>query len=312
MNENSAVNRFDWEDAMLQAAINRDSKVITWAYSTYGSGRVEDIFPGIKDIAEKTGFSKDKVRKTRAALIENGWLTPSGRYTPSGTEKLFLTIGNAAPEGYLASGTKRVSPKSLANLKPGARYLSGRSRESDERTSLENRENGQGAGETTSNDLSGESRRTCLDIPEDFSGESRDETLEYQARTTKNNQLEQPARTTSEERDTFTRLEEESSISRDFVRGPGGPRVNSLENNENEESSLMEKQVFSLTEEGGVSPNEKTTIPRRSTLGAMALSENERTWARERRREVDKIMQRDPLLSREDAEAVLDEILDEW
>lgn len=187
MNENSAVNRFDWEDAMLQAAINRDSKVITWAYSTYGSGRVEDIFPGIKDIAEKTGFSKDKVRKTRAALIENGWLTPSGRYTPSGTEKLFLTIGNAAPEGYLASGTKRVSPKSLANLKPGARYLSGRSRESDERTSLENRENGQGAGRLLA--------MTCLENREGLVWIFQRTSLENRETKLSNIRLEQPRTT---------------------------------------------------------------------------------------------------------------------
>lgn len=168
-----AVNRFQWEKAVLSSKMNADSKVIALAYGTYGTDKPEEIWPGIKEVVELTGYSKDKVQKTRAALIQAGWLTPSGNYTPNGGDKLYMTIGQEEPEGYLAAGKRRVNPKSLSNLKPGARHLSGNSKDSGTGT------------------LSGYSRGTSPDNREDLSGKSREEVIEYQDRTTKNNQSEE-------------------------------------------------------------------------------------------------------------------------
>jgi hypothetical protein len=160
-NMNEAVNRFEWEKAALKAGINGDARDIMWAYATHGSNEAEEVWPGVRTIAEMTTHGQGKVERTRKELIKAGWLTPSGNFTPNGGEKLFFTIGDMEPEGYLAQGIKRVTDKQRANLVPGAKQVSR------------------------------DSSTTCHETPEDLSRDSRTESLQSRDRTTNNNQEEQ-------------------------------------------------------------------------------------------------------------------------
>ena len=121
MSNKSTITRFDWERELLKQGMNGDALRVAMMYGTYADANTRITFPSIRDIADHTGLSVERVGKFRKALLDTGWLTESDEKTSRGNAKLVLTVGQHIEEASYLGTKKAVSAKSMINLVPAAK-----------------------------------------------------------------------------------------------------------------------------------------------------------------------------------------------
>lgn len=173
--ESNTLSRFEWEKHVLSQKFNGEALRVLWAYASYADAQTLITFPTIRQVAEDTNISVEKVGRYRTALLDTGWLLESAEKTSRGNAKLMLGIGEVISSGYLGE-KRKVNNKSMANLIPAAKQKkAAQSLDYPDEAGLENAEN------TGLENADIE----ALDYPDVTTNE-----LNNQYRTTNNNQVE--------------------------------------------------------------------------------------------------------------------------
>lgn len=117
----SDMTRFEWEAQAYSQPFNGEALRVLWCYANHADANTLLTFPKIRDVAEETRISVEKVGKYRKALLATGWLVESDEKTARGNAKLMLAVGGDI-ETYSYLGEKKaMNPKSMGNLVPGAK-----------------------------------------------------------------------------------------------------------------------------------------------------------------------------------------------
>lgn len=114
--------RFTWEKEAIKAELNGEAARVLWAYASFSDSDTLLTFPTIRQVADATGISVEKVGNYRKALLATGWLAehPTEK-TTRGNPKLMLAVGESIEEKSYLGVKKAMNPKSMGNLVPGAK-----------------------------------------------------------------------------------------------------------------------------------------------------------------------------------------------
>lgn len=113
------MNKFEWERLTIAQPFNGDALRVLWCYCTHADAETMITFPKIRDVADMTGISVERVGKFRTKLLESGWLIESTELTTRGNPKLQLAVGEEIDQGYLGV-KRRMNTNSMKNLVPAA------------------------------------------------------------------------------------------------------------------------------------------------------------------------------------------------
>lgn len=115
------MNRFDWERHTMAQPFNGEATRVLWAYASHADSETLITFPTIRQVADATGVSVEKVGRYRTELLATGWLVESDEKTSRGNPKLVLAVGDAIASRHYLGEKKAVSARSMSNLIPAAK-----------------------------------------------------------------------------------------------------------------------------------------------------------------------------------------------